>query len=83
MTEIPRNFDYLESKERSIGTRSGMLSKSAYWFPLCYTNISYSVCFSIKFHCLVDLIVCNMYVWLLYFRIRAYIDMHLQSYSNF
>ena len=48
MTEIPRNFDYLESKECSIGTRSGMLSKSAYWFPLCYTKISYSVCFSIN-----------------------------------
>ena len=48
MTEIPRHFDYLESKECSIGTRSGMLSKSAYWFPLCYTNISYSVCFSIN-----------------------------------
>ena len=48
MTEIPRNFDYLEPKERSIGTRSGMLSKSAYRFPLCYTNISYSVCFSIN-----------------------------------
>ena len=48
MNEIPRNFDYLESKECSIGTRSGMLSKSAYWFPLCYTNISYSVCFSIN-----------------------------------
>lgn len=48
MTEIPRNFDYLESKERSISTRSCMLSKSAYWFPLCYTNISYSVCFSIN-----------------------------------
>ena len=48
MTEIPRNFDYLESKESSIGTRSGMLSKSAYWFPLCYTKISYSVCFSIN-----------------------------------
>lgn len=48
MTEIPRNFDYLESKERSIGTRSDMLSKSAYWFPLCYTNISYSVCFRIN-----------------------------------
>lgn len=44
MTEIPRNFDFMESKERSIGTRSCMLSKSAYWFPLCYTNISYSVC---------------------------------------
>ena len=34
-------------------------------------------------HYLVDLIVCNMYVSLLSFRIRAYIDMHLQSYSNF
>lgn len=48
MTEIPRNFDFMESKERSIGTRSCMLSKSAYWFPLCYTYISYSVCFSIN-----------------------------------
>ena len=48
MNVIPRNFDYLESKERSIGTRSCMLSKSAYWFPLCYTNIPYSVCFSIN-----------------------------------
>ena len=48
MTEIPRNFDYLESKERSIGTRNGMLCISAYRFPLCYTNISYSVCFSIN-----------------------------------
>ena len=48
MTEIPRNFDFMESKERSIGIRSGMLSKSAYRFPLCYTNISYSVCFSIN-----------------------------------
>ena len=45
MTEIPRNFDYLESKERSIGTRSGMLCISAYRFPLCYTYISYSVLF--------------------------------------
>ncbi len=48
MTEIPRNFDFMESKESSIGTRSCMLSKSAYWFPLCYTKISYSVCFSIN-----------------------------------
>ena len=48
MTEIPRNFDFIESEERSIGTGSCMLSKSAYWFPLCYTNISYSVCFSIN-----------------------------------
>ena len=48
MTEIPRNFDFMESKESSNGTRSCMLSKSAYWFPLCYTKISYSVCFSIN-----------------------------------
>lgn len=48
MTEIPRNFYFMESKECSIGTRSCMLSKSAYWFPLCYTKISYSVCFSIN-----------------------------------